>query len=74
MKNKVNNLVNVILESYNKYDITARIDEENIVNKDILIKVLEEIRKLPECLFLLRKVRIPQTVILYHSSVSILSL
>ena len=46
MKNKVNNLVNVILESYNKYDITARIDEENIVNKDILIKVLEEIRKL----------------------------
>lgn len=46
MKSKVNNLVDLILDSYNKYDITTRIDEENIVNKDILIKVLEEIRKL----------------------------
>ena len=30
MANKVEDLVNVILDSYNECDITARIDEENI--------------------------------------------
>lgn len=46
MNKNVDNLVDAMLESYNKYDITARIDEDNIVNKEILINVVEEIRKL----------------------------
>lgn len=45
MANKVEDLVNVILESYNECDITARIDEENMLNKDILIEIIDEIRK-----------------------------
>ena len=43
MANKVEDLVNVILESYNECDITARIDEENMLNKDILIEIIDEI-------------------------------
>ena len=39
-------LVNSILNSYEKYPSTARIDEDNIVNRKILIEVVEEIRKL----------------------------
>ena len=31
MANKVEDLVNVILDSYNECDITARIDEENML-------------------------------------------
>ncbi|MEE0929612.1 MAG: serine O-acetyltransferase EpsC [Acutalibacteraceae bacterium] len=46
MNKNVDNLVDTMLESYSKYDITARIDEDNIVNKEILINVVEEIRKL----------------------------
>lgn len=46
MKNNTDELVNSILDSYNKYDLTARIDENNIVNKDMLIQIVEEIRKL----------------------------
>ncbi|MEE0858701.1 MAG: serine O-acetyltransferase EpsC [Acutalibacteraceae bacterium] len=46
MDKNIDNLVDVLLDSYNKYEITARIDEDNIVNKEILIKVVEEIRKL----------------------------
>ena len=45
MANKVEDLVNVILDSYNECDITARIDEENTLNKDILIEIIDEIRK-----------------------------
>ena len=45
MANKVEDLVNVILDSYNECDITARIDEENMLNKDILIEIIDEIRK-----------------------------
>ena len=45
MENKVEDLVNVILDSYNECDITARIDEENMLNKDILIEIIDEIRK-----------------------------
>ena len=43
MANKVEVLVNVILDSYNECDITARIDEENMLNKDILIEIIDEI-------------------------------
>ncbi len=39
-------LVNSIIESYGKYPSTARIDEDNIVNREILIEIVEEIRKL----------------------------
>ena len=46
MANKVEDLVNVILDSYNECDITARIDEENMLNKDILIEIIDEIRKI----------------------------
>ena len=42
MANKVEDLVNVILDSYKECDITARIDEENMLNKDILIEIIEE--------------------------------
>ncbi|MBQ5451293.1 MAG: hypothetical protein IIT57_14805, partial [Treponema sp.] len=41
-----NKLVNDILESYRKYPSTARIDEDNIVNREILIDIVEELRKL----------------------------
>jgi serine O-acetyltransferase len=45
MENKTEELVNVILDSYKQYDLTVRIDADNMLNKDILIKVIEEIRK-----------------------------
>ena len=46
MANKTEELVDIILDSYKEYDLTVRIDAENILNKDILIQVLEEIRKI----------------------------
>ncbi|MCH5186419.1 MAG: serine acetyltransferase, partial [Oscillospiraceae bacterium] len=42
----VRNLVDTILESYDKYDITVKIDSDDMLNKDILIEVTEEIRKI----------------------------
>lgn len=45
-ENKTDQLVDIILESYDKYELTSRIDADNIINKDIVIRVLEEIRKL----------------------------
>ncbi len=42
---KTEELVNVILDSYDKYDLTVRIDAEHMLNKDVLIEVVEEIRK-----------------------------
>ncbi len=46
MNKNIDNLVDLILDSYNKYDHTKRIDEDNIVHKETLIKLVEEIRKL----------------------------
>lgn len=46
MNKNTDNIVNIILDSYNKYDITCRIDEDNIVNKETLIEIVEELRKL----------------------------
>lgn len=46
MGKNIDNLVDMILDSYNKYDFTKRIDEDNIVHKETLIKLVEEIRKL----------------------------
>lgn len=45
MDNNAEKLVDVILDSYKKYDLTVRIDAENMLNKDMLIKVVEEIRR-----------------------------
>lgn len=46
MEKNIDNLVDLILDSYDKYDFTKRIDEDNIVHKETLIKLIEEIRKL----------------------------
>lgn len=46
MEYKTEKLVNAILESYGSYDLTNRIDEENIPNKNIIIEVVEKIRRL----------------------------
>ena len=44
--NNTEDIVNVILDSYKKYDLTVRVDGENMVNKDTLIEVIEEIRRI----------------------------
>ncbi len=46
MEKRTENLVDKILASYDKYELTSRIDAENMLSKDILIEVVEEIRKL----------------------------
>lgn len=46
MNRNIDNLVDLILESYDKYDSIKRIDEDNIVHKETLIKLVEEIRRL----------------------------
>lgn len=46
MNKNIDNLVEQILESYDKYDSTKRIDEDNIVHKETLIRLVEEIRRL----------------------------
>lgn len=45
MENKTEKMVEVILDSYKKHDLTVRIDAENMINKKILIDVIEEVRK-----------------------------
>ncbi|MEE3334352.1 MAG: serine O-acetyltransferase EpsC [Ruminococcus sp.] len=45
MKN-TDNKIDMILDSYSKYDLTSRIDEDNIVSRDELILLVKEIRKL----------------------------
>ncbi len=45
MDGKTEKFVDVILESYDKYGLTVRIDAEHMLNKDMLIKVVEEIRR-----------------------------
>lgn len=39
-------LIDSVLQSYEKQPLTVRIDADNIVNKEILIEVMEEIRKI----------------------------
>lgn len=46
MKYSADKLVNKIIESYKDDDLTCRLDEDNILNKELLIQVLDEIRKL----------------------------
>lgn len=39
-------IINHILESYQQHEETIHVDSENILNKEVLIEVLEEIRKI----------------------------
>lgn len=45
MSDVTEKIVNDILDSYKQHDMTVRVDVENIVNKDIIIQVIEELRK-----------------------------
>ena len=45
LEHKTEQLVTDILDSYKKYEITDKIDAENMLSKSTLIKVVEEIRK-----------------------------
>lgn len=44
--NSTEALVEDILESYKQHDITVRLDAENTLNKDVLIRIAEEMRKI----------------------------
>lgn len=46
MSEKADKIIDAILKSYKEQDVTVRIDTENIVNKDILIQVIEELRRI----------------------------
>ena len=46
MEHTAEKLVDSILESYGKYRLTSKLDEENMLNKAIIIEVLEQIRRL----------------------------
>lgn len=46
LEKKTEKLVTDILDSYKKYDTTDKIDAENMLSKDTLIEVVEEIRKI----------------------------
>ena len=38
-------MIQGILDSYREHEMTVRIDEENIINKEIVIEIIEELRK-----------------------------
>lgn len=46
MEHNTDKLVNSIMDSYKGDSLTSRIDGDNIVNKELLIEVLEEIRRI----------------------------
>lgn len=46
MENQSEKFVAMILDSYNTYDLTVRIDADNMVNKDVLTKVITELRRI----------------------------
>lgn len=46
MSEKSEKMIHAILDSYQEYPVTVRMDTENIVNKDILIHVIEELRRI----------------------------
>ena len=45
-ENIADKLVNLVLDSYKKHDATVRIDAENMLSKEMLIDVLEELRRI----------------------------
>lgn len=46
MGEKSEQIIEDILASYREHEMTVRIDEENIVNKEIIIEIIEELRKI----------------------------
>ena len=46
MERNTEQLVGNILESYEKYELTCKLDADTILNKEILIEVVEKIRQL----------------------------
>lgn len=46
MREQAEQIIDAILDSYEMHDVTVRIDTENIVNKDILIQVIEQLRRI----------------------------
>lgn len=46
MENNSERIINEILDSYEQHEETIHVDTENIVNKEILIEVMKEIRKI----------------------------
>lgn len=45
MKHDIEQMVDSILDSYSKHADTCRLDEENILNRELLVEITEEIRK-----------------------------
>ncbi len=45
MEYNTEGLINMILDSYDKYDLTVRVDADHTLNKNILIQVIEELRR-----------------------------
>lgn len=45
MEHRTEELVNDILESYDQYGMTTRLDEENILNREVLIEVVQKVRQ-----------------------------
>ena len=43
-ENKTHEIVNNIISTYDLYPLTSRIDEENMLNKEIIIEVAEKVR------------------------------
>ncbi len=46
MSDRTKTIIKDILDSYGEQEMTVRIDAENIVNKEIIIEVIEELRKI----------------------------
>ncbi len=46
MSDRSEKMIESILTSYKEHDSTVRIDSDNIVNKDVLVQVIEELRKI----------------------------
>lgn len=45
MGEKSEKIIEDILDSYKEYEMTVWINEENIINKEIIIEIIEELRK-----------------------------
>ena len=46
LSEKSEKMIEAILESYKEYPVTVRMDTANLVNKNVLIQVLEELRRI----------------------------
>ena len=45
MEHSIEKLVNTIIESYETYELTSRLDEDNMLNKEIIIEIVERVRR-----------------------------